>query len=105
MRGVFRGSGMMPGLGIRFLLQLPKLAKLYIRLFKDPRVPLYLKAMVIAALIYVLSPLDLIPDFLMPIFGYIDDLFILLITLRYFLIKCPQDVLWEHVRAIEGKAY
>jgi len=91
-----------PGLLLRLLLNLPKFIRLFIRLFKDPRVPWYLKAVVIGALIYVLSPIDLVPGFLAPILGQIDDVIILITAVRYFLKKCPQDVLWEHVRAIEG---
>lgn len=91
-----------PGLFLWLLFNLPKFIRLFIRLFKDPRVPWHLKAVVIGALIYVLSPIDLVPGFLAPVLGQIDDVIILVAAIRYFLKRCPQDVLWEHVRAIEG---
>ena len=43
---------------------------------KDPRVPLYVKILMLLIVAYALSPVDNIPDFI-PILGYIDDLIIL----------------------------
>ncbi|MFQ5824609.1 MAG: YkvA family protein [bacterium] len=88
---------------LQVIYHLPKFVTLYGRLFKDPRVPLYLKVLLILAIIYLVSPVDLLPDFFIPILGQIDDLFILLIALRFFLKKCPRDVLMEHVRQIEAE--
>ncbi len=42
---------------------------------RDPRVPWYAKASALCVAAYVLSPLDLIPDFI-PVLGYVDDLII-----------------------------
>jgi uncharacterized membrane protein YkvA (DUF1232 family) len=88
---------------IRLISFLPQFVKLYARLYKDPRVPLYLKVLLILAFVYLISPVDLVPDFLVPILGQIDDLFILMIVLRFFLKKCPRDVLMEHVRQVEDE--
>lgn len=40
---------------------------------RDPRVPWYAKAVAALVAAYVLSPIDLIPDFI-PVVGYLDDL-------------------------------
>ena len=40
---------------------------------RDPRVPLVAKVIVILVVAYVLSPIDLIPDFI-PVLGYLDDM-------------------------------
>ena len=42
---------------------------------RDPRTPWYAKAVAGVVAAYVLSPLDLIPDFV-PVLGYLDDLVI-----------------------------
>ena len=62
--------------------------------YKDNRTPWYAKALLLIAVGYALSPIDLIPDFI-PILGYLDDLIILplLITLAVKLI--PEEVLKE----------
>ncbi len=43
---------------------------------QDPRVPWTAKGVILLALGYALSPIDLIPDFI-PVLGYLDDLLIL----------------------------
>ncbi len=86
---------------LRIVLNLPKFIKLYYRLFKDTRVPAQLKLILVLALVYVVSPIDLISDWLIPLFGYVDDLIILIAALRFFLKKCPPEIVREHVERIE----
>ncbi len=86
---------------IQIILNLPKFIKLYSRLFQDRRVPMHLKLIVILALIYVISPIDLIPDWVFPFFGQIDDLIVVIAALRYFIKNCPTEVVQEHVERIE----
>jgi uncharacterized membrane protein YkvA (DUF1232 family) len=83
-----------------FILQLPNLLRLCWRLWHDQRVSKYLKAMVIAVLLYVLSPVDLIPEFFLPLVGQLDDVTLLLLA-SYLLIRwSPQDVVSEHTASI-----
>jgi len=80
--------------------QLPNVARLCWRLWRDRRVPTYLKAMVIAALVYMLSPIDLIPEFFVPLIGQLDDATLLLLA-SYLLIRwSPQKVVSEHMASI-----
>jgi uncharacterized membrane protein YkvA (DUF1232 family) len=72
---------------------------LAIRLVRDPAVPAYLKAVPFAALAYVLSPLDFLPDFI-PIVGQLDDIGILILGLKAFLRLCPSDAVAFHREAI-----
>ena len=58
-----------------FLMFLPNLFTLLLRLIKDPRVPNAEKALFGAAVVYVISPLDFIPD-VFPFIGQIDDLYV-----------------------------
>jgi uncharacterized membrane protein YkvA (DUF1232 family) len=65
------------------------------RLLRDRRVPLWTKAIPVAAITYVLSPLDLIPDFLI-VLGQLDDLGILLGAMRLFEAVVPAYLVAEH---------
>jgi uncharacterized membrane protein YkvA (DUF1232 family) len=49
---------------------------------KDSSVKWYRKAIIVAALIYFIVPIDTIPDFT-PLFGYLDDLGVLTALLKY----------------------
>ena len=52
------------------------------RYMKDPLVKWFRKAIVVAALIYFIVPIDTIPD-LTPLFGYLDDLGVITALLKY----------------------
>lgn len=52
------------------------------RYMKDPFVKWYRKAIVVAALVYFIVPVDTIPD-LTPLFGYLDDLGVITALLKY----------------------
>lgn len=88
----------------RLVIKLPTYARLVWGLSRDPRVPLTLKALLVAALAYVVTPIDLIPD-MIPILGQADDLTILLLVLDLFIQNAPADVRREHLeRARSGNA-
>jgi uncharacterized membrane protein YkvA (DUF1232 family) len=74
-------------------------ARLAIRLFREPRVPTLLKAVPLLALLYVLSPIDLVPDFI-PGLGQLDDLGIILAALELFVRSCPDGAQAFHREAI-----
>jgi len=52
------------------------------RYMKDPFVKWYRKAIVVAALVYFIVPIDTIPD-MTPFFGYLDDLGVITAVLKY----------------------
>ena len=62
---------------------------------RDPRVPLYVKVLMLLILAYALSPVDLIPDFI-PVLGYIDDLIILPLGIYLVLKLIPEEVKIEY---------
>lgn len=64
------------------------------RLRRDPRVPRRAKLAVAIAGVWVLSPIDLIPEFL-PVIGPLDDVVIVAIALRYAARQVPVEVLLE----------
>lgn len=64
------------------------------RLRNDPRVPVRAKLAVGFAALWVLSPIDLIPEFL-PVIGPLDDVVVVVLALRYAARQIPRDVLFE----------
>lgn len=64
------------------------------RLHRDPRVPLRAKLAVGFAALWVLSPIDLIPEFL-PVIGPLDDVVVVVLALRYAARQVPREVLFE----------
>jgi uncharacterized membrane protein YkvA (DUF1232 family) len=71
------------------------------RLMQDPRVPILPKLIIPAAILYVLSPIDLIPDFILGL-GQVDDLAIFFFSIKFFIAMCPPDIVEEHRCAIYG---
>ncbi len=74
--------------------------KLIVRLLRDRRVSPWLKIIPIGGIIYLISPLDLIPDIALPVIGELDDAAILWLTNYLFIELCPPEIVQEHVRAI-----
>ncbi|MGH7314134.1 MAG: YkvA family protein [Candidatus Rokuibacteriota bacterium] len=62
------------------LRALPDIARLIARLLADPRLPRSAKIALVAAAVYLVSPVDLLPDFV-PFLGYLDDVVLAAIVL------------------------
>jgi uncharacterized membrane protein YkvA (DUF1232 family) len=77
-------------------------ARLAWRLLRDERVPAPVKLIVPAALLYLVSPLDVVPD-LVPLLGQVDDVSLVMLALLAFLKLCPREVVAEHERALAGE--
>lgn len=78
-----------------FLMFLPNMVMLLGRLLKDARVPTAEKALFVAAIVYVISPLDFIPDVL-PFIGQVDDVYVVALTLLRLLNRTEASVVREH---------
>jgi uncharacterized membrane protein YkvA (DUF1232 family) len=62
--------------------------------FKHKSTPWYAKAMLAITLVYALSPIDLIPDFI-PILGYLDDVILLPSLIALVIKMIPKSVMEE----------
>jgi len=62
---------------------------------QDKRIPSRDKKVLIALIALIISPLDIIPDWI-PIFGIMDDLLILALVLDYFFEVLDSEVLLSH---------
>ena len=74
---------------------IPNFLKLLYRLLKDPRAPLAEKALLAGTIIYVVSPLDFIPD-MIPVIGQVDDLYLVALVVLRLLSRTNEDILREH---------
>ena len=59
--------------------------------YQHPECPIYVKALITFIVLYALSPIDLIPDFV-PILGYLDDLILIPIFIWITIKLVPDDV-------------
>ena len=79
--------------------------RLAIRLIRDPSVPLLMKVLPILAVLYVIFPIDFVPDVL-PVVGQLDDLGIMLLGVETFVRICPADAAQHHRDALaSGRPY
>ena len=83
------------GVVAQALLALPNLGRLMWGLARDRRVAVVDKLLVAGAALYFVMPLDLVPDFL-PFFGEVDDLVVLLMTVRRLIRRAGIDVVLAH---------
>ena len=83
-----------PGLAKDLATVLPACAATMRRLRKDPRVPGRVKWVLAFAVVWVISPIDLIPEFL-PVIGPLDDVVVVALALRYAIRHVPADALLE----------
>jgi len=78
-----------------YVRQLPAYLRLLGGLLVDKRVALFDKLLVGGAIAYIVSPIDLIPDFI-PFFGEIDDLFLLVLALQHLVDNAGRKVVVDH---------
>ena len=64
------------------------------RLRRDPRVPRRARLAIILAGLWVISPIDLIPEFI-PVIGPLDDVVVVALALRYAGRRVPREVLLD----------
>jgi len=87
---------------LRRIAHLPLRQKFHLmfRLARDQRIPLPLRAVPPAVVLYLAMPIDLIPDFI-PVLGHLDDLLIMLVGVALLLRFVPRRVLEDHIARLE----
>lgn len=78
-----------------YALLLPRLLKLIWNLARDPRVPPRSKAVLVLVAGYLVSPVDLIPEFLVGL-GQLDDIVVVAFALDQMLNRVDADIVREH---------
>ena len=80
---------------------LPNLILLFKDLARDPRVPRGSKWLLGLAGIWLVSPIDLIPEFI-PVLGPLDDAVVAALVLRHIVKVAGREVVAEHWRGEES---
>jgi uncharacterized membrane protein YkvA (DUF1232 family) len=83
-----------PGLARELVVFLPACATTMRRLRRHPAVPRSARWLAVFALLWVVSPIDLVPEFL-PVIGPLDDVVVVALVLRYVARRIPPEVLFE----------
>ena len=78
-----------------YIAELPAFLKLLWGLVTDARVEMVDKLLVAGAIAYIVAPIDLIPDFI-PFLGEVDDVFLLVLSIRRLLKNAGRAVLLSH---------
>ncbi len=73
----------------------PQFLLLLLRLVGDSRVSAADRVMLAGAIVYALSPFDLIPDFI-PIIGQLDDLYLLALAIDRLITNAGADLVRAH---------
>ncbi len=71
----------------RLVLFRKEVSTLY-RAFRDPLTPTYLKLATALVALYVISPIDLIPDFI-PLLGWVDDVVLVSMAVSWIVSRLP----------------
>lgn len=58
---------------------------------RHPQAPTWLKVGTALIALYVVSPVDLVPDFL-PVIGFVDDLVLVPLAIRWLLKRLPPEI-------------
>jgi len=82
-----------------FFRELWQQARLVYFLLRDPEVPFYLKLLPFTAVLYLLWPLDILPD-VAPFLGQLDDLTALLVGAKVFIELAPAHVVVRYLDQI-----
>jgi uncharacterized membrane protein YkvA (DUF1232 family) len=80
---------------VHYIKQLPNFLRLLFGLITDPRVATIDKVLVFGAIAYIITPIDLIPDFI-PFIGEVDDVYLLVIALQRLISNAGRLVLLDH---------
>jgi uncharacterized membrane protein YkvA (DUF1232 family) len=76
---------------------IPNLLVLFKGLLRDPAVPASSKVLLGLAVLWLVSPIDLVPEFV-PVAGPLDDAIVAALVLRHVLRRTDPDVLRRHWR-------
>lgn len=84
---------------IRFIANLINRIRLVWKLFFDGRVALWLKSILPLSLLYLVLPIDIIPDFIIGV-GQLDDLGVVLMAMTLFVRMAPTEIVKQYMEEL-----
>jgi uncharacterized membrane protein YkvA (DUF1232 family) len=78
-------------------------ARLARALLAEPRLPAFSRLVLMALVVYVALPIDIVPDFI-PVLGQIDDVVMIALGSALIVRAMPQGVFEEHLSRLEAEA-
>jgi uncharacterized membrane protein YkvA (DUF1232 family) len=82
--------------------EIKRQARLIVRLMRDSRVPLWMRAIPILGIVYMFSPIGLIPDFTFLPLGILDNLIVITICLTIFMAIVPRAIVDDHLSWLDA---
>ncbi|MFB3100713.1 MAG: YkvA family protein [Gammaproteobacteria bacterium] len=67
---------------------------------RDPRMPLHVKILALLIVAYIISPIDIIPDFI-PVLGLLDEVILVPIMLAFTVSLIPDEIRQEYQKQDE----
>jgi uncharacterized membrane protein YkvA (DUF1232 family) len=101
--GMMANQGGASNLGEKagILASIIKNARLVWRLLRDSEIPTWQKMILPATLLYLLFPIDFIPDPVLGL-GQLDDIGVILLGLKLFIELSPQEIVRRHLREMSS---
>ena len=81
---------------------LKRQVRLIVELMRDKRVPIWMRAIPIVGVIYLFSPIELLPDFALLPFGILDDLVVIIACLTVFMLAVPREIVDYHLSWLDA---
>jgi len=89
--------GMQQNMGGGFISDVILKIRLVMKLIQDDRIDIWIKAIPVFSLIYLVVPIDLL-------IGPIDDAIVLYIGMDLFISLCPQDIVKGYLENLKGQS-
>ncbi len=64
------------------------------RAFWHKKTPFYLKILMVGIVVYLISPFDILPDFILGL-GLVDDILLLALAVNWIVRKIPREIFYK----------
>ena len=76
--------------------------RLVYELMRDRRVPIWLKLIPLVGILYLISPIELLPDVALFPFGILDDVVVIVLCLIIFVAMVPRAIIDDHISWLDA---